>query len=391
MRLAFTLIGGKDWTGGYNYLLNLLSVLAQYKQDDVTPLLFVGDETALEGIADFVAIPGVQLVRTPLLNVRHRSRSLAQSILLGRNLALSGLFRAHAVDVVFESAQFFGWNLGFPAIAWIPDFQHKAMPELFSRAAVWKRELGFRAQIRGGRTIMLSSDDARHACESYFPSTVGRTKTVHFAIAPGPHIPYAQARAVADSYGLPEHYIFMPNQFWRHKNHRLVLAAVSALRAQGRQVVIAASGKQSDPRDPGYFPSFAHDLAQAGVQDQLRLLGLVPYAHLSLLMRASSALLNASLFEGWSTSVEEARCMGVPMILSDLPVHREQMGDGAQYFDRHSAAALTQALASFQPQAPAERELRASAAREAALLRIQAFADTFFHTATACYQDFHRQ
>ena len=41
-------------------------------------------------------------------------------------------------------------------------------------------------------------------------------------------------------------------------------------------------------------------------------------------MCASVALLNPSHFEGWSTTVEEARALGVPMLLSDLDVHLEQ-------------------------------------------------------------------
>jgi glycosyltransferase involved in cell wall biosynthesis len=50
------------------------------------------------------------------------------------------------------------------------------------------------------------------------------------------------------------------------------------------------------------------------------------------LLRTSTALINPSRFEGWSTTVEEAKSFGVPMILSDLDVHREQTDDMARYF-----------------------------------------------------------
>lgn len=32
---------------------------------------------------------------------------------------------------------------------------------------------------------------------------------------------------------------------------------------------------------------------------------------------------NPSFYEGWSTTVEEAKSIGVPLLLSDIPVHRE--------------------------------------------------------------------
>jgi glycosyltransferase involved in cell wall biosynthesis len=384
MRVAFTLIGGKDWTGGHNYLLNLLGVLGRYQQVRLTPVLFVGEACSADDVATFAAIPCVELVRTPLLNASRRVRSLLQAMLLGRDIPLRQLFQTYRIDVVFESAQFFGWRLGIPALAWIPDFQHKLLPHLFPRSAWWKREIGFRAQVLGGRTIMLSSDDARHACERYYPSTLGRTRTVHFAVPPGPDTPYAEARAVADAYGLPEHFFFMPNQFWRHKNHGLVLDALGILRQRGRQVTVAASGKQSDPRSPGHFPVFRARLEQAGLRDSLRLLGMIPYPHLALLMRASTALLNPSLFEGWSTTVEEARSMGTPMLLSDLDVHREQMGSDAAYFDRHSAQSLADALDEFVPLDESQRSQRSKDAREAALQRVNRFALDFVELAEYC-------
>jgi glycosyltransferase involved in cell wall biosynthesis len=377
MRVAFTLIGDKDWTGGYNYLLNLLATLAQHQKDQLTPVLFVGAACSHDDVAAFAAIPGVELVQTPLLNASRRAGSLMQAMLRGRDVPMQRLFLAHRIDVVFESAQFFGWRLGIPAIAWIPDFQHKVLPHLFSRGAWWKREIGFRAQVLGGRTIMLSSNDARHACEHYYPSTRGRTRTVHFAVPPGPETPYAEARAIADSYGLPEHFFFMPNQFWRHKNHGLVLDALVLLRQRGTQVVVAASGKQVDPRAPDYFPAFQVRLEQAGLQDVFRLLGMIPYAHLSMLMRASSALLNPSLFEGWSTTVEEARSLGTPMVLSDLDVHWEQMGKDALYFDRQSAQSLADALEGFISLDASQRALCAKAARGVAFQRVEQFARDF--------------
>lgn len=384
MRVAFTLIGGKDWTGGYNYLLNLLNVLGQHQRDCLTPVLFVGEACTDDDVAPFAAIPGVEFVRTPLLNASRRASSLMQAMLLGRDGSLQRLFQSHRINVVFESAQFFGWRLGMPAIAWIPDFQHKALPHLFSRIAWWKREIGFRAQVLGGRTIMLSSDDARRACEQYYPSTRGRTRTVHFAVPPGPRISCSEARATANTYGLPEHFFFMPNQFWRHKNHGLVLDALMILRERGRQIVVAASGKQADPRAPAYFPGFRGKLEERGLQNEFRLLGMIPYPHLASLMRASTAMLNPSLFEGWSTTVEEAKAMGTPMLLSDLEVHREQMGEDAIYFDRYSAQSLADALDAFTPLSEVQRESRVDAAREAALKRVEQFSRDFADLVVHC-------
>jgi glycosyltransferase involved in cell wall biosynthesis len=52
-------------------------------------------------------------------------------------------------------------------------------------------------------------------------------------------------------------------------------------------------------------------------------------------------LINPSHFEGWSTSVEEAKSMGKQIVLSDIPVHREQAPERGLFFpsdDQHALA-----------------------------------------------------
>ena len=376
IRVAFTLIGGKNWTGGHNYLLNLLRALATHQETGISPVLFVSNEGDVDA-EPFLALPGIDVVRSNLLASQYRKSQLVQALAWGRAPEMTQLFSAHRIDLVFEAAQFFGWRIGLPTIAWIPDFQHKELPRLFSKSAWWKREVGFRAQIMGGRVIMLSSDDAKSACERHYPDTIGRTRTVHFAMPAGASPDFVAARSIADSYGLPPNFIFMPNQFWRHKNHTLVLDALSILRGSGVDIVVAASGKQHDPRAPKYFPEFERNLKARGLESSFRLMGLIPYAHLSALMRCCQVMLNPSLFEGWSTTVEEARALATPMLLSDLDVHREQMGSEARYFVRDSAEALADMLRTTPPFSGSERELTLQPAQLSSKDRVRNFAIDF--------------
>lgn len=374
IRVAFTLIGGRNWTGGYNYVLNLVRALAHHTPEAIVPVMFFGTDIDATDAAPFAAIPGVEIVRTPALDEARKKGQLLRALVLGRDAAVQAQFALHRIDGVFESAQFHGWRVAQPAIAWIPDFQHRFLPHLFSRGGYWKRELGFRAQVLSGRQIMLSSDESREACERFYPSTRTRTHVVHFAVPTASPISRSDARAIAQSHGLPGRYIFMPNQFWQHKNHRLVIDALALLRDRGHaDIVVAASGKQLDPRKPSHFAELMAHVETLGVRKQFRPLGLVPYAHLASLMRAADALLNPSLFEGWSTTVEEARAQGVPMILSDLAVHREQAGDVARFFDRTSAASLADALLATPPAASVDEE----ALMQASDIRVKAFAHAF--------------
>jgi hypothetical protein len=50
-------------------------------------------------------------------------------------------------------------------------------------------------------------------------------------------------------------------------------------------------------------------------------------------MTGTEFVLTPSLFEGWSTSVEEAKALEKQMILSDTPIHREQMTNNVIFID----------------------------------------------------------
>ncbi len=386
IRVAFTMIDGSKWKGGYNYLLNLFRILDLYQKGRITPVLFTGEKCSAAEVMPFQEVTGLKIVRTSLLDENRRVRSLMQAILLGRDIPLRKLFDMHGIDLVFEAAQFFGWRLGLPAIAWITDFQHLALPGMFSLPARWKRDFGFRAQVLGRRTIMLSSDHARRECESSYPKTRGYTQTVHFAVPPGDRVSYIEARKIADEYGLPELFFYMPNQFWRHKNHTIVVEALAILRKKGVQVVVAASGKQDDYRDSGYFSNLQARVKQLGLETDFYFLGMVPYFHVKALMNASVALLNPSLSEGWSTPVEEAKALGIPMVLSDLDVHKEQMGDRATYFNRYSARSLANVLKCFQPLSEVLREQYAGQAKCDARQRVRHFGEEFVNLVERCAQ-----
>ncbi len=74
--------------------------------------------------------------------------------------------------------------------------------------------------------------------------------------------------------------------------------------------------------------------------ENIRLLGMIDRNEQLSLMKDSRAVIQPSLFEGWSTSIEEAKSLDKFMILSDLPLHKEQVTRNALFFLRNDAAEL---------------------------------------------------
>ena len=347
MNIAFTLIGSKTWMGGFNYLLNLLTCLSRFESERIRPFIFCGDDASNSDVAAFEAISGVVIIRSQIFNVKNRRKALLRTLLIGKDLAAMSCFDHHRIDIVFESDTFYGWRFTLPVLAWFPDLQHKLMPDLFSKVGWWRREIGFRFQIASGRKILLSSETARNDCEYFYPKTSLRTKILRFPA----HIVAADLLSnpheLLNTYSLPPIFIFLPNQFWKHKNHAVVIEAVGKLHKKGCSVTVVATGNSRDPRHPKLYEELEQRIRALGVSSNFRMLGVVPRSHLIALLRTCSVLINPSLFEGWSTTVEEGKAFGIPMILSDLPVHREQAEDRAIYFPVDNALMLADHLENY--------------------------------------------
>jgi glycosyltransferase involved in cell wall biosynthesis len=377
IRIGIAVTDRKIWTGGYNYLLNLVEVSSLYLASELCPVVFFGDDVSDVDVDRFAKVQGTQIVRSPAFRQSRRERAFANAVLWGSDPSISGLFDQHRVDVVVEAAQFFGWRLHQPVVAWIADFQHRLLKHLFSRRAYWRRELGFRAQIYSGRSIMLSSEDARLHCETFYPRTRGRTHAVRFAVGAKPRLTFDEIRLVAGSYGLPTNYFYLPNQFWRHKNHECVIRALGHLKKSGHEVTVAASGNPLDRGDPDHWTRLERLIGDFAVAQNFRLLGMIPRDHVNALLQGCSALLNPSLSEGWSTTVEEAKSAGTPMILSDLPVHREQAAGSAIFFDPARFEHLAEILANYEPLDENSRAARATEAEVSSHEAVMRFAREF--------------
>jgi glycosyltransferase involved in cell wall biosynthesis len=191
---------------------------------------------------------------------------------------------------------------------------------------------------------------------------------------------YNGLRTIADGYKLPEQFFYLPNQFWKHKNHRVVIEALHLLKQQGQEIVVAATGKQDDYRHRDHYEMLRSLVESYGLQDNFRLLGMVPRQHVFALMRTCAALVNPSLFEGWSSTVEEAKSLGVPMLLSNLGVHLEQAEGTAHFFDPHVPEQLAALMIGQKQMSAAERKEMEEVAISASQSRIQEFARDFSAT-----------
>jgi glycosyltransferase involved in cell wall biosynthesis len=86
-------------------------------------------------------------------------------------------------------------------------------------------------------------------------------------------------------------------------------------------------------------------VSRLGIRDNVVELGTVPYHWLHHLYRACDVYAAPAYAESFAHPLVEAMASGLPVVASDLPVHREICGEAARYFPRFSAESLTEEIA----------------------------------------------
>jgi glycosyltransferase involved in cell wall biosynthesis len=367
---------GASWLGSVNYYRNLLNAIYSLPDRQIEPVLLIG-ERADAGI--LAGLPPIEVIRNRWLDQptpRWAIRKIWQQA-FASDPFLERLLRSNGIDVLSHS-DFLGRHAALPAICWIGDFQHRQQPQFFSRSERWYRDRDFRLQCRHATRVILSSHDAQHALATFEPSAVEKSRVLQFVAQPKLSADTTGLATLQERYGFAGPYFHVPNQFWAHKNHRLILDALAILKRRGEPTLVISTGAMEDYRQPKYFDELMRDADEHGLRDMFRTLGVVPYNDLVGLMVNSIALLNPSRAEGWSTSVEEAKSLGKRIILSNIPVHLEQAPRDGVYIDPDDVSSLADAIRevfeAFDPVVEAERSARASSELPG---RVQAFSRTY--------------
>jgi len=339
IRVAFCLQLSEGWLGGVNYYKNLLQIISNNPKCNIEPVIFMPKNRTGNLLEGF---PDIEYVETSILEGRKSFHGFIAGVerrLFKRNFELERLLSAKHIDVVSH------WNEIYrignkPTMGWIPDFQHKYLPEFFSLEERKTRDYLYEAESKAVNCVMLSSNNALNDYVRYYPEFKDKAVVYQFVV---PHRSFlCDGAKLRDKYRLNREFIFCPNQFWQHKNHRIIVEALKLLEEYDIQIV--CSGNTEDYRNKGYFPELISLVKKNHLENKFRILGLIPYTDVQGLMLECKALLNPSLFEGWNTMVEEGKTLGKRMILSNLDVHQEQAAPGAIYFDRFSAEDLAKAL-----------------------------------------------
>jgi glycosyltransferase involved in cell wall biosynthesis len=254
-------------------------------------------------------------------------------------------------DVFWGTTHFLPRGLppDLPKVTTLLDLVWKDHPETLGRpnrlASGWL-ERGLWESSR----ILCISKFTRDRLRATWPTLADRATVIPLAANPRLRVPGNSAEILANL-GLKGDYILNVDTFEPRKNLRLLLKAMSRL----PRLTLVHCGPV------GW--NVEQDLAYARTLANVRLLGYVDEERLGALYAHAQSAVFPSIYEGFHLAPLDALSLGTPVLASDIPVHREVLGDAALYFEAGSAGDLESKIVAL---AGADRERLADQGRKRA-------------------------
>lgn len=339
-KLLFLAKGGKEWIGGIYYVKNVLYTLIKNNFIDKTTSIYIlVDAQNADIFKPFVKYDNVKILinkETPLNDfiARASKKAICQAL----NIKLLSLINKYKIDYIFPINSYPYMFLKEKCIYWIPDFQHIHLPEMFSESEIKSRNKLFDYIAEKHKYLVLSSNDAFNDFKQLYPYHVQGVKVLNFESYIEEDIKDINDTYIKETlkkYNLPEDFLFLPNQFWKHKNHITAFKAMDyVVNKKGKNICLVCTGNINDYRNYGHFESLKNYINQHNLENNIKILGFILRKEQLALMIASRAIIQPSLFEGWGTVVEDAKALDKDIIMSDINVHYEQKNDKCIIFKR---------------------------------------------------------
>ena len=158
---------------------------------------------------------------------------------------------------------------------------------------------------------------------------------------------------IKQKYQINGEYIYYPSNFWAHKNHVYILRAIALLKEK-HNIELHAVFSGSDKGNLDHVMAVAESL---GIKHLVKYVGFVPNKEIPYLYKQSLALVMPTYFGPTNLPPLEAFQLGVPVIYSNLPGLREQVGDAALLVDLSNPQSLVDQLLSLLHQPELRKNL----------------------------------
>lgn len=332
------------WMGGVIYIINIVKML-NYLDDEEKPEVYLFYRADLKKFVSEIHYPFLKNIEWPFPSI---IKGNIMSIFLRKNVFIDKILHDYSPEAIFPMHDFPVKTItSVNLVAWWADLQEKYYPEFFTRIQRWGRSIRTGLILKNCDNLVVSSQAVLDDFVKFYKLKDDHKINIFHFVSVIEDLETIKIDDLKTRYHLPDEYFIVSNQFHKHKNHRIILQSLAKLKEMGIRKHIAFTGKFPDVENSLYLKELRKIIDESNINDQVTFLGVISRSDQLQLMRYSQAVLQPSLFEGWSTVIEDAKSLQVPVVASNLKVNYEQLSDNGVYFDPHKPEELTHILKNY--------------------------------------------
>jgi glycosyltransferase involved in cell wall biosynthesis len=330
------------WMGGIIYILNFIRTMDKLPDDEKPEITLFYNKNLTRFLSE-INYPDIKFVEWKFPSAY---KAYFNSWIMRKNYFISGILDEYELDCLYPIHDFpIKTESRVRLIAWYADLQHKHYPEFFPFRKRLERDFRNRLMLKNCDRLVLSSQAVADDFSLYYPRSKETPVSIyHFVSIIEKESLLEDIDELKARYQLPNKYFFVANQFAKHKNHKVILQALTLLKKEGLNIHIVFTGRLPNRETSEYISTIYDIIENEELSDCVSFLGLLPRSEQVTLMKNSISVIQPSLFEGWSTVNEDALALDVPVIASDIQVNKEQLGLNGVYFDPYDMGQLASLL-----------------------------------------------
>lgn len=210
------------------------------------------------------------------------------------------------------------------------------------------------ASARSSRIVLTPTEEMKNLLVSWAPDLAGSVRKNQYGTISGFVDSDPRERQWKEDGILKLLYI---SAYYPHKQPGLVAEAVAQLNAQGIPCHLTLT---MDLDQIALTPGGEKDhllLAKGLERGQVTMAGHIPYEQLPDVYKSHDLFVFPSLSETFGHPLAEAMGLGIPVVASDTPVHREVCKDAASFFSPLSSSDLAQKIGFLDDDEPLRRAM----------------------------------
>lgn len=315
--VLFCALAGEEWIGGIYYVKNLLFQLSisDEAKGKYHYYMFTNSNVVNE-FSEFVQKMQIIVIE------RNEAEDIQEQLILACD--------NNNIDVVLPIiGGGYTWLIKDISLYWIPDFQEIHLSENFSPDVIENRKRIRNYISDEQKKLILSSNDAYNDYKYLCSRNIDNVFVVHFTSYISSlieQITFDFENQVMKKYEITYDYVFVANQFWKHKNHIVVLKAMNRIIKKGeKKIHLVCTGAMNSYGEKDEYIEYLYQYVQENnLLKYVHFLGLVDRKEQLCIMKNAGILIQPSKFEGWGCSVEDGKALGKEIFLSNINVHKEQ-------------------------------------------------------------------